>query len=99
MVLVLLERGLVLKVGRARREASCLGVEVEGAVDARVLVRVLLQRLDEVGEHRVDRAHLARARARVRVGAGVGVRVRVGLGLWGWVRLGVGVRVRVRGSC
>ena len=41
-VLVLLECRLVLQVGLARREAAGLGVEVEGAMDARVGVRVLL---------------------------------------------------------
>eukprot|EP00322_Chrysochromulina_rotalis_P014650 CAMPEP_0115865680 /NCGR_PEP_ID=MMETSP0287-20121206/19848_1 /TAXON_ID=412157 /ORGANISM="Chrysochromulina rotalis, Strain UIO044" /LENGTH=417 /DNA_ID=CAMNT_0003320203 /DNA_START=300 /DNA_END=1549 /DNA_ORIENTATION=- len=69
-ILIFFERRLVLKVGRARREPASLCVEVEGAVDAGALVGVLLQRHDEVREHRVDRAHphqrrdrLARARA------------------------------------
>mmetsp|Transcript_48772 Transcript_48772/g.135321 ORF Transcript_48772/g.135321 Transcript_48772/m.135321 type:complete len:353 (-) Transcript_48772:899-1957(-) len=57
LVLILLERRLVLQVGRARREAACLGVEVERAMDARVGVNILLQRKDEVGQHRLDRAH------------------------------------------
>ena len=47
-VLVFLERGLVLKVGRPRGEAPGLGVQVERAVHARALVRVLLQWQDEV---------------------------------------------------
>lgn len=55
LVLVLLKRWLVLQVGRACREAPRLRVEIERAVDARVLIGHRLQRQDEVGEHRIDR--------------------------------------------
>mmetsp|Transcript_17289 Transcript_17289/g.39835 ORF Transcript_17289/g.39835 Transcript_17289/m.39835 type:complete len:258 (+) Transcript_17289:1141-1914(+) len=59
LVLVLLEGGLVLEVGLPRAEAPRLRVEVERAVDPPLGVGQLLQRLDEGGQHRVDRPHAA----------------------------------------
>lgn len=53
-VLVLLERGLVLKVGATGGETAGFGVEVERAVNARALVREARERLDERGDERVD---------------------------------------------